>query len=88
MSCNFAKADWFEPKLVVTVNVLKFCTLISFCSKKIMVIRAGIHKLLVRIANREDPDQTVSSVQTQIRMLQKQSDLGLRSLSRPFLVGS
>ena len=35
-----------------------FCFLLS---KKIWVIRAGIHKLLVKIANREDPDQTASS---------------------------
>ena len=28
---------------------------------KMMVIRGGIHKMLVRIANREDPDQTASS---------------------------
>ena len=27
---------------------------------KMLVIRAGIHKLQVRIANREDPDQTAS----------------------------
>ena len=26
-----------------------------------LVIKAGIHKTLVRIANREDPDQTASS---------------------------
>ena len=26
-----------------------------------MVIRAGIYKILVRIANKEDPDQTASS---------------------------
>ena len=39
------------------------------------VIRAGIHKKLVRIANREDPDQTA---------FQKQSDLGLHCLSRFF----
>ena len=26
-----------------------------------MVIRAGIHKLFVKIANREDPDKTASS---------------------------
>ena len=26
-----------------------------------LVINAGIYKMLVRIANREDPDQTVSS---------------------------
>ena len=26
-----------------------------------LVIRAGIHKMHVRIANREDPDQTASS---------------------------
>ena len=25
-----------------------------------LVFRAGIHKILVRIANREDPDQTAS----------------------------
>ena len=37
-----------------------------------MVIRAGIHKMLVRIANREDPDQTAS-----------QSDLHLGCLSMP-----
>ena len=28
---------------------------------KILVIRTGIHKMHVRIANREDPDQTASS---------------------------
>ena len=42
-------------------------------SDKLLVSRAGIHKMLVRIANGEDPDQT-----------QKQSDLGLRCLSRLF----
>ena len=29
-------------------------------SNKMMIIRAEIHKLLVRKANREDPDQTAS----------------------------
>ena len=28
---------------------------------KMLVTRAGIHKMLVKIANREDPDQTTSS---------------------------
>ena len=37
-----------------------------------LVIKAGIHKMLVRIAKREDPDQTASS------------DLSLRCLSRHF----
>ena len=36
---------------------------------------AGIHKILVRIANREYPDQTASV---------EQSDLGLHCLPRPF----
>ena len=36
------------------VNVLKCFFLFS---NKMLVIRAGIHKMLVRIANREDPDQ-------------------------------
>ena len=37
-----------------------------------LVIRAGIHEMLVRIAIREDPDQTASL------------DLGLCYLSDPF----
>ena len=40
------------------MNVLNFLTLLHFFSNKMLVIRAGIHKCLVRIANREDPDQT------------------------------
>ena len=47
------------------VNVLKFSKL----STKTLVIRAGIHKMLVRIANWDDPDQTAS-------------DLGLHCLYR------
>ena len=39
------------------VNVLKF----QMFSNKMLVIRAGSHKMVVRIANREDPDQTASS---------------------------
>ena len=38
---------------------VKFRTL--FVLEKMLVIRAGIHKMHVRIANREDPDHTVSS---------------------------
>ena len=42
-----------------------------------LAFRAGIHKFLVRIANRED--------KTLIRLLlKKQPDLGLPCLSRPF----
>ena len=58
-----AKAD-FEVNVtfyVGRVNGLKFWTLFSFFfSNKMVVIRAGIHKMLVRIANREKPDQTAS----------------------------
>ena len=44
-------SDRFCPRY--TVNVLKLQTLVSF--------RTRTHKLLVRKANREDPDQTASS---------------------------
>ena len=41
------------------VNILKLLTPSSFCSQiKILVFRAGIRKMLDRIANSEDPDQT------------------------------
>ena len=40
----------------LTKTVLKFRTFFSVCSQ-----RFGTHKMLVRIANREDPDQTAFS---------------------------
>ena len=46
-------------------------TFLFLFSVKIMVIRADIHKMHARIANREDPDL-------------KQSDLGLHCMSSPF----
>ena len=56
-----------------TVNVLKFQTFLV--SNKILVIRVEIHVMLVRI----------QTGKTLIRLLlQKQSDLGLPCLSRPF----
>ena len=36
-------------------------TFLFLFSNKIMVTRTGIHKMLVGIAKREDPDQTASS---------------------------
>ena len=36
-------------------------TFLFLFAAKMLVIRAGIHKTLVRLANREDPDQTASS---------------------------
>ena len=46
-------------------------TLELLFSTKMLIIRAGIHKMIVRIlSNRENPNQ--------------QSDLGLHSLSMPF----
>ena len=43
------------------VNVLEFQNTFHFLfTYKMLVIRTGIHKMLVRIANREDPHQTAS----------------------------
>ena len=40
-------------------NVLKFLTLFfSLFSNKMLLFRAGIHKMLVKIAKRKDPGQT------------------------------
>ena len=43
------------------VNVLNFCTIFSLFSNKMLVIRIGIHKILDRITNSADTDQTASS---------------------------
>ena len=45
---------------VCTVNVLKFRTIFSFCSQ-IKFWFSGLKFTLVRVANREDIDQTASS---------------------------
>ena len=51
-------------------------TFLFLYSNKMFNFRAGFHKMLVRMANRE---------KTLIRLLlKKQSDLGLHYLSRPF----
>ena len=43
------------------VNDLKFrSTFLSNFSNKMLVIRAGIYKMLIIIANKEGPDQTAS----------------------------
>ena len=45
----------------VTVNVLKFLNTFSRSQLNCCLsTRSGIHKMLVRIANSEDPDQTAS----------------------------
>ena len=36
-------------------------TFLFLCANKMIVVRAGIYRMPVRIANREDPDQTASS---------------------------
>ena len=47
-------------KIITTVQVPKFPTLLSLFSNKMLAIKAGIHKMLVRIG--EDPDQTASAL--------------------------
>ena len=60
----------------ITVNVLKFRTFFSFLfSNKIFVFKHGICKMLVR----KQTGKTLLRL-----LLQKQSDLGLCCLSRPF----
>ena len=45
------------------INILKFRTLYSFSqfSFNRLIFKVVIHKMLVRIVDREDPDLTVSS---------------------------
>ena len=55
-----------EVTLEVKMNYYCKCSQISnafhfLFSKKMWVIRAKINKMFVRIANKEDPDQTASS---------------------------
>ena len=55
-------------------KIFEHLELFLFLKDKMLVFLAGNHKMVVRIANREDPDQTASS--------EAVSDLGLCRLSR------
>ena len=45
----------FPIKKIIMINVLKFRQILFLLSTKMLVFRAEIHEMLVRIANREDP---------------------------------
>ena len=45
----------------LTTEVMILNTLLFLFVNKMLVVRAGIHKMLVRITNKKDPDQTASS---------------------------
>ena len=45
----------------IMVTVLKFRKLLLLSVNKMLVIRGELHKMYVRIANRDYPDQTASS---------------------------
>ena len=55
-SAVLAKGIWRRANVSKISNTFPF-----LIANKILVTRAGIHKMLVRIANREDPDQAASS---------------------------
>ena len=61
--CNIFKPGYKirTKTFLTTVNVLKLRTLLFLLSNKMLIFRAGIHKMLVRQANSEDPDQIASS---------------------------
>ena len=52
---------YYKGTALSTVNVLKFRPLFLSVLKEILAFRAGINKMLVRIANRKYPDQTTYS---------------------------
>ena len=50
----------YYDKCSQILNTFPFCFEVFSYKMFVACIRAEIHKLLVRIANREDPDQTAS----------------------------
>ena len=56
----YTHAQTMIQLMYAMVNVFRFLTLFPY-SNKMLALTAGVHKKLVGIANREDPDQTVSS---------------------------
>ena len=57
----YIRKKCFYDFIVDKINVLKFEPFLFLFANKMLVFRAGILKMHVRITNREDPDQTASS---------------------------
>ena len=70
---SHALAHFISVLIDITLTLSISNTFLFLFSNKMLFIKIGIHKMLIRKANREDPDQTA---------LKKQSDLGLCCLSR------
>ena len=51
--CKFLKVKYGKCSKILSTFLVLFLN-------KMLVISAGIHKMLIRIANREEPDQTAS----------------------------
>ena len=47
--------------LICALRVKILNTFLFLFSNKMLLFRAGIHKMFVKVANKEDPDQTASS---------------------------
>ena len=62
---------WLDKKRVFAMVYHRLKSSLFLFSYKMLVIRAGLHKMLVRIANSEEPDETASS-----------EDLGLHCLPK------
>ena len=45
-------------QVTIIIMCITFQSLLLLFSNKTLIIRAGIHKMPVRIANRENPDQS------------------------------
>ena len=56
-----ANEAWICVPSVSSQALYHWAPALPLFSNKLLVIRAGIHQMPVRIANREDPDQTASS---------------------------
>ena len=57
----FHRNEEFYRRKLIMVNVLKFWTLLFLFLNKMFIIKAGIHKMHVKVGNLEDPDQTASA---------------------------
>ena len=62
---RFVEDQHIDQSCVITYMYGKYSkilnTFLILFSNKMLMFRAGIHRILVRIAIREDPDQTASS---------------------------
>ena len=69
---SFAACNWLRQGLILAYRQTVWTKIRLLLENKMLVFRVGIHKMVVRIAKREDLDQSASSEAVVVRIAKRE----------------